>query len=90
MSTSKFIIFTAWEKPIGTYDPVFNKNTGLTAEGFQTIVLDRDYIMSVESSFCSNTHIPYCVVITKEGGRYDVKETVENFCIKHLHIDLTK
>ncbi len=90
MSTAKFIIFKAWEKPIGIYDPVFDKERKLTPESFQTIVLDRDYIMSVESSFCSNTHIPYCVVITKEGGRYDVKETVENFCIKHLHLDLTK
>lgn len=90
MSTAKFIIFTAWEKPMGIHDPVFQSNRTLTPEGFQTVVLDRDYIMSVESAFCANTHIPYCVVITKEGGRYDVKETVENFCIKHLHLDLTK
>jgi hypothetical protein len=89
MSTSKFIVFTAWEKPIGIFDPT-RCERDLTPEGFQTVVLDRDYIMSVESAFCSNSHIKYCVVITKEGGRYNVKETVDNFCIKNLHLDLTK
>ncbi len=88
MSTKKFIIFEAWEKPIGIYDPT-KKGCELTQEGFQKVVLDRDYLMSLESAFCANTHINYCVLITKEGGRYNIKDTVENFCLKHLYIDLT-
>lgn len=90
MSHPKFTVFKAWEKPVGIWDPAFDPKRTLTEESFQTVVLDRSYIMSVESAFCSNTHIPYCVVITKEGGRYDVKETVENFCLKHLDLYLSE
>ena len=81
----RWIVFEAWEKPMGMWD---GTNHTLTAEGFKTVVLDRDYVMSVEEAFCANTHINYTVLITTEGGRYNIKETVASFCSKHLYLDL--
>ena len=85
MSHQKWIVFEAWDKPMGVWDV---GTLVLTQEGFQTVVLDREYVMSVESAFCANTHINYTVLITKEGGRYNIKETVGTFCLKHLHLKL--
>ena len=68
---------------MGIWDGI---NNVLTQEGFQTVVLDRDYVMSVESAFCANTHINYTVLITKDGGRYNIKENVATFCAKHLNL----